>query len=170
MATLRFPPRPDARPLVRPDARPNARPNARGQVQPDSRRRRHLPLIGGINWWVIGAVAMVGLSAMLPVFQHSAATSEGFDVQRTAAKKAELNGEIRTLQQDVAQLSSLSRIERRAAEIGLGPGPKPIYISVDQAGPAPAKIPAEYLPVPVPHTDGPEPWWRSLLRGLRLPG
>lgn len=167
MATLRFPPRPDARPLVRPDARPQV------HSGPEQRRRRHIPVVGGvphINWWVIGAVAMVGMSAMLPVFQHSAATSEGFDVQKTEAAKAELNGEIRTLQQDVAQLTSLSRVERRAAEIGLGPGPKPIYINVEEAGPAPAKIPAEYLPVPVPHTDGPESWWRSLLHGLRLPG
>ena len=160
MATLRFPPRPQTRPQGRPDSHPQA----------DPRSRRRLPLVGRINWWVIGAVAMVGLSAMLPVLQHSTATSEGFNVQKTEAQKAALNGEIRTIQQDVAQLTSLSRIERRASEIGLGPGPKPIFITVDQAGPAPAKIPAQYLPVPVPHTDGPEPWWRSLLHGLRLPG
>jgi hypothetical protein len=132
----------------------------------------HLPLfgpLGRLNWWVIGAVVMVGISATLPVLQRSTATSEGFATQGTELEKASLNGEIRALEQEVSHLTSLPRIELRAAQIGLSPGPQPIYLTVTEPGPAPAKIPAEYLPVPVPQTDGPESWWRSILHWLPLP-
>ncbi|MBA4180063.1 MAG: hypothetical protein C0506_05685 [Anaerolinea sp.] len=132
---------------------------------------RRLPLpspIGKPNWWVLSAVAIAGLSAMLPVLQNSAATSRGFDIQDSQATQARLNGEISLLESDVARLTSLSRIDRRAKEIGLGPSDHPIYITVDEAGPQPAKIPSEYLPPVVPKTDAPASPWRSLIDWLSL--
>jgi hypothetical protein len=121
------------------------------------------------NWWVLGALALLGVSAMLPVLQNSAATSSGFKTQELRAEQAKLNGDIRTTEAEVAQLTSLTRIERRAGEIGLGPGTNPIFVNVDQPGPAPAKIPSEYLPAPTPSTSEPEPWWRSLFSRVPLP-
>lgn len=133
---------------------------------------RRIPLavpFGRINWLLMVAVAIVGLSAMLPVIQNSSATSAGFALQDLQARKAQLEGEIRLLESDVARLTSLPRIERRATDIGLSPGPAPYFVTVGEPGPAPAQLPAEYLPGPAREGDGPESWWRSLLRWLPLP-
>ena len=132
---------------------------------------RRLPLpspVGKPNWWVLSAAAIAGMSAMLPVLQNSSATSRGFDIQDSQATQARLNGEISLLESDVARLTSLSRIDRRAKEIGLGPADHPIYITIDEAGPQPAKIPSEYLPPATPKREAPDSWWRSLIDWLSL--
>ena len=132
---------------------------------------RRLPLpspVGKPNWWVLSAAAIAGMSAMLPVLQNSSATSRGFDIQHSQATQARLNGEISQLESDVARLTSLARIDRRAKEIGLGPADYPIYITIDEAGPQPAKIPSEYLPPATPKRAAPDSWWRSLIDWLSL--
>jgi len=132
-------------------------------------RRLPTPFAGAqINWWVMAAIAVFGIGAILPVLQNSSATTRGFDVQRLDADQAKLNGDIRLLESDVAELTSLTRIQSRAAELGLWPGIDPIFIRVDEPGPAPAKIPAEYLPGPVRSADEPDPWWRSLFSWVSL--
>lgn len=131
-----------------------------------------MPLPGSLGqgrWLLTGAIMLASASAMLPVLQNSSATSRGFRAQSLDAQTAELKGEMSELEAQVARLTSLERIQRRAQEIGLSPASNPIYVSVDVAGPAPAKIPAEYLPSPKPRAAGQEPWWRSLARWLPLP-
>ena len=120
------------------------------------------------NGWLVAAIALAAVSAVLPVLQNSSVTSRGFDMQALDAEKARLQGQISVLEADVARYTSLSRIERRAEEIGLVPAEGTIYVTVDEAGPAPAKIPAEFLPGPAPETDGPAPWWRSILGWVPL--
>lgn len=125
-----------------------------------------------VNGWVLAAVLLAAASAALPVLQSSSATSRGFDVQSLNARRASLQGEVSLIEADVARLTSLTRIERRAKEIGLIPaselGVEVYYVDVDVAGPAPAKIPAEYLPGPLVNREGPAPWWQSLLDWLPL--
>ena len=122
--------------------------------------------LGGINRWLVGAVFLAGVMALLPVMQNSWVTSQGFDLQAIEQQKAATRGQMSLIETDVARLTSLSRIERRATEMGLVPAFDPIYVSVDVAGPAPAKIPAEYLPGPAVQTSETAPWWRSLLQWL----
>lgn len=122
--------------------------------------------VGDINRWIVLAVFVVGISALLPVLQNSSVTSRGFDLQSIEQQKLAVLGEISLIETDVARLTSLPRIERRAGEIGLVPAFDPLYVSVDVAGPAPAKIPAEFLPGPVEQSSGSAPWWRSLLDWL----
>lgn len=131
--------------------------------------RRGVPFprpFGDINWWIVSAIVIVGISAMLPVLQNSTATSEGFNAQRSRTDETALQGQISVLEADVAQLTSLSRIERRAQEIGLHPTINPIYVHVDVAGPEPAKIPSSYLPPAVVKPPPPAPWWRSIVDWL----
>jgi hypothetical protein len=127
-----------------------------------------VPILGRPNWWVLGAAAIVAVSAMLPVVQNSSATSRGFELQALRAEQAVLRGELGQLESDVARLTSLYRIERRATEIGLIPATKPVYVTVTEAGPAPAQVPAEYLPAEAPETGKPESWWQSLFGWLPL--
>lgn len=132
-------------------------------------QRRSIPVpagIGGLNWWLVGALLVAGMAAMLPVIQNSTATSEGFDLQAYQAQEAELRSQITLLEADVARLTSLKRIERRALEIGLVEASDPIYVNVNEPGPAPAKLPAEYLPRPEPARPDPEPWWKPLVNWL----
>lgn len=118
------------------------------------------------NWWVVTAILLLGVSALLPVVQNSAATSQGFDIQAMRQREAALEGEISLLESDVARLTSLNRIERRAQEIGMVHAANPIFVSVNEPGPAPAKLPADYLPRPIPQQEGPAPWWKPLVSWL----
>jgi hypothetical protein len=132
-------------------------------------QRRGIPVpggIGSINWWLIGALLVASAAAMLPVIQNSSATSEGFDLQAYQAREAALRSDISLLEADVARLTSLKRIERRALEIGLVEAHDPIFVSVNEPGPAPAKLPAEFLPRPEPQRAEPDPWWKPLVNWL----
>jgi hypothetical protein len=137
---------------------------------PLGRPRHSLPLpvpgIGRLNLWLALAVAAAGISALLPVLQNSMATSRGFDIQATQRQEARLNGQISLLEGEVASLTSITRIERRAQEIGLLPVTDPIYVHVNEPGPAPAKLPSEYLPKDDAHPASPSPWWKSLVNWL----
>jgi len=123
---------------------------------------------GPINWWIVGALGVFAVGALLPVLQNSGATSRGFDVQRLQGDETRLNSDIRVVESEVASLTSLNRITQRAAEIGLGPAIAPYYVTVDEPGPSPAKVPSEYLPGPAPKGGQPDPWWRSLLSWVPL--
>ncbi|MGB4863912.1 MAG: hypothetical protein WBO97_15775 [Tepidiformaceae bacterium] len=137
---------------------------------PLGRPRHSLPLpvpgVGRLNLWLAVAVVVAGVSALLPVLQNSLATSRGFDIQATQRQETTLNGQISLLEGEVASLTSIARIERRAREIGLGPAADPIYVHVDEPGPAPAKLPSEYLPKSDTPPVSTAPWWKSLVNWL----
>lgn len=113
---------------------------------------------GVVNPWIIAGMAVLGVSAVLPVLQDSTATSRGFQIQDIQASNAKLESQISQGEADVASLTSLARIQRRATEIGLIPGQNPIYLTVNEPGPAPAKLPAEYLHGASPSQAGPDSW------------
>jgi hypothetical protein len=132
-------------------------------------QRRGVPVPGGlgaINWWLIGALLVASAAAMLPVVQNSSATSEGFDLQAYQRQEAALKANISLLEADVARLTSLKRIERRAREIGLVDATDPIFVHVNEPGPAPAKLPSEYLPRLEPQRGEPDSWWKPLVGWL----
>lgn len=122
-----------------------------------------------VNWALMAAVLFLLFAAILPVFQNSFATSQGFDIQASRRQQAALRAEISLLEADVARLTSQSRIERRAAEIGLVPAQQPIYVTIDEPGPAPAKLPSEYLPRPAEQPAPANSWWERMLSWLPWP-
>jgi len=131
--------------------------------------RRGMPLPGvpgKLQLWLVLAVGLAGAGALLPVVQNSIATSRGFDIQAAQRQETQLKGEISLLEADVAELTSLTRIERRAREIGLLPVPDPIYVNVNEPGPAPAKLPSEYLPREETRPVSSSPWWKPLVSWL----
>jgi hypothetical protein len=122
-----------------------------------------------LNWWLVSGVVLLGVGGTLPVLQNSASTARGFDIRALEAEQAALHTEISLLEGDVARLTTLERIERRAAQLGLGPASEPpIYVQIDVAGPEPAQIPFEYLPGTELEEPGPRPGWRSFLSKLRF--
>ena len=130
--------------------------------------RLRLGLPWRVNGWILAGVLIAVTGALLPILQNSAVTTRGLDVQALEAEKARIEAEMSIMEAEVGRLTSLERIERRAQEIGLGPGPEPEYVSIPEAGPAPAKIPAEFLPRQPEPASEPAPWWRSLLEAIPL--
>jgi len=47
-----------------------------------------------INTWVLAGMAVLGISAVLPVLQDSTATSRGFQIQALQASNAKLESQI----------------------------------------------------------------------------
>lgn len=128
-----------------------------------------LPGSGWLNRWVVGAVAVLGLAGVLPVLQNSVVTSRGFTVQRIDTEQAQVQREISVLQSEVAALTSLQRVLARAEALGFAaPIEAPIYVAIDEPGPAPVRIPSEYLPAPVRSHGGDVPWWQTVLSWVGL--
>lgn len=133
-----------------------------------ARRGILIPTPGGgrLSFGLAGAMVLAAAGALAPVLSNSLATSRGFDLQASQRQETQLNGEIGVLESDVASLTSLQRIERRAREIGLGPVDDPIYVTVTEPGPAPAKLPSEYLPRAETPRSKPSPWWKPFVSWL----
>jgi len=143
---------------------------ARGRARPAGRAGLRVGNpFGQFNWWVLAGIAIVGLAALLPVIQSSMVTSEGFSMQRSQEQEATLNGQISILESDIGRMTSLDRIDQRAQELGLQPSTDPDFIHVTVPGPAPAKLPASYLPAQASAQQQPESWWQSLFDWLPLP-
>jgi hypothetical protein len=131
--------------------------------------RRGLPIPtprGNLNLGLGAAVVLAAFCSLLPVLQNSTATSRGFDIQASERREAELRGQIGLLESEVASLTSITRIERRAREIGLLPVTDPIFLTVNEPGPAPAKLPSEYLPRTETRKGESAPFWKSLVSWL----
>jgi cell division protein FtsL len=133
----------------------------------NARRGLPIPVTGvRLNLWLILAIILASVGALLPVLENSLATSSGFDLQASQRQETDINGQVSVLESEVASLTSLARIQRRATEIGLGPVQDPIYVTVNEPGPAPAKLPSEYLPRVQAKPVSPSPWWKPLVDWL----
>ncbi len=132
--------------------------------------RPPLPFPGvRLNWWIVWGVAVLGIGGTLPVLQNSATTSRGFEIRDLQAEQAQLRTDISLLEGDVARLTSLERVERRANELGMAPSAEaPLFVTVDTPGPSPARIPSEYLPSPEATSLVADPWWRAVLSWLSI--
>ena len=84
-----------------------------------------------LRWGLIVSIALLALSALIPVLQASLITTQGHDLQLLKQNRTRLTSEIRLLESELAGLNSLERIERRAREIGLiDPDTPPIFIQI----------------------------------------
>lgn len=116
------------------------------------------------------ALATLVLASLWQVLQTSDATTTGFEIQRLERQREALQAEVHGLEADVAELSSLERIDREARErLGLVPPAQTVYLDVGRPVPERQGIPTRYQPAPVgdlPGETAREPWWRGALRAL----
>ena len=116
-----------------------------------------------LRWGLIVSIALLAISAIIPVLQASLITTQGHDLQLLKQNRTQLTSEIRLLESEVAGLNSLERIERRAREIGLvDPDTPPIFIQISSYLISATKT-AEELPGEEKSNSIPIPWWKSLL-------
>ena len=103
------------------------------------------------------AALAIGVAALLPLIQSSSATSTAGEVRTLESERTDRRARLRALELEVAQMGSLSRIEREAGErFGMGPAKQQHYIAIDAPAPEPRKIPSRYLPEQVePPSDSP---------------
>lgn len=110
-------------------------------------RSRGLPLPRlGVSGWVIAGAIIVSAGALAPVIQNSIMTTQGRTIEVLQHEQKALHVEMRQLEAEIARLTSIERVARRAGEIGLVPNAQAIYVTIGETGPEPPKIPAEHLP------------------------
>ena len=116
-----------------------------------------------LRWGLIVSIALLALSALIPVLQASLITTQGHDLQLLKQNRTRLTSEIRLLESELAGLNSLESIERRAREIGLTePDTPPIFIQISSNLTSVTKTP-EGLPGQERSDSNPTLWWRSIL-------
>ena len=117
-----------------------------------------------LRWGLIVSIALLALSALIPVLQASLITTQGHDLQLLKQNRTRLTSEIRLLESELAGLNSLERIERRAREIGLiDPDTPPILIQISNNLTSVTKT-TEGLPGKEISDSNPTLWWRSIFK------
>ena len=117
-----------------------------------------------LRWGLIVSIALLALSALIPVLQASLITTQGHDLQLLKQNRTRLTSEIRLLESELAGLNSLERIERRAREIGLiDPDTPPIFIQISNNLTSVTKT-TEGLPGKEISDSKPSLWLRSIFK------
>jgi cell division protein FtsL len=117
------------------------------------------------------AAVTVGLAALLALMQSSDATTTSARVQRLQDQLADWEARTQELQVEVATLGGLERIEREATErLKMVPATETIYVTVDEPGPEPARLPSRFLPPSQARpTPGGDTLWDKIFGWLPWP-
>ena len=117
------------------------------------------------------AAVGVGLAALLALIQSSDATTTSARVQRLEDQLTDWEARTQELQVEVATLGGLERIEREARErLKMVTPEDTIYVTIDEPGPEPARLPSRFLPPPQPSgTSGGDSLWEKLFGWLPWP-
>ena len=112
--------------------------------------------------------AIIAVVAVLQVMQTSRATTANFKIEELQQQKLELETSVSQLEVQVAQLSSLARIQQEAKRLGLGPPASREVVEVSVPGPSgnSAQIPARILQLEPQDTQTGQQssWWDDLLK------
>jgi cell division protein FtsL len=118
---------------------------------------------------IAAGVALLGI-AVLQVVQTSEATTSSFAIQRLEQERLELEASVRQIEAEVASLSSLSRIEREAARLGLGPAQayRTVYVDAVWQGADEVGLPSRFAPEDenAEQEGKGSAWWQDLLKAL----
>lgn len=93
----------------------------------------------------VATALLTAVAITLPVVTASSTTATGFEAEQLRGKRETLQARINQIEGEIGALTSLGRVAERAAALGFGPGPEPLYVSIDVPGPAAPKLPAEYF-------------------------
>ncbi|MEX2247162.1 MAG: hypothetical protein WEC75_10795 [Dehalococcoidia bacterium] len=116
-----------------------------------------------------GAIVLVVAAAVLQVYQLTRTTSTGYDIDALEQLRAARQAQQHRLEADVAQLSSLGRVDWEArTRLGLQPAQRQLYIGVNQPVPERQTLPARYLPSPMPAPPLDDPDDRLWKQAVRL--
>lgn len=114
------------------------------------------------------AIALVVVAAGFQVNQFSRLTSTGYAINELNRQRAERQAENHAIEAEVAQLSSLARVDWEArTRLRLEPARQKLYLTVNHAAPDRQTLPTRFLPA-APAAAGPpdEPMWKRVLKSL----
>jgi hypothetical protein len=101
--------------------------------------------------WIVGALAVLAAGALAQVHQFSTLTSTGYEIEQLEHLRTEKLAANHELEAEVAQLSSLARVDWEArVRLGMQPATRRFYIEVNQAPPEQQRIPTRFLPDAAP--------------------
>ncbi len=107
---------------------------------------RNVPKPGGARGWLIGAVALVIVIALVQVNQFSRLTSTGYEIESLRRERDTKAAENHKLEAEVGRLSSLARVDMEArTRLKMEPAQRRLYISVNQPVPERRALPTRYL-------------------------
>jgi cell division protein FtsL len=122
---------------------------------------------------VAGAVVLIVAAAALQVNQFSHAASTGYTIDQLTQERAAKQAENHDLEAEVAQLSSLSRVESEArGRLGLVPATRKVYVTVNQPVPNGQSLPLRFqlqalaAAAASPAPPAAPPLWKRLLHLL----
>lgn len=122
-----------------------------------------LPRRISAKYVLVAAGVLAMLFALLQVNQFSKLTSTGYEIDQLNRARAAKQSENHALEAEVAQLTSLSRIDREARErLGLVPPARTQYLTVHGAQPVTRpSAPRLSAQPPAAHAPDPRtPWWK----------
>lgn len=107
---------------------------------------RNVPRPGGAKGWLIGAIALVIVIALVQVNQFSRLTSTGYEIESLRRERDTKAAQNHELEAEVGQLSSLARVDIEArTRLRMEPAKRRLYISVNQPAPDRRALPTRYL-------------------------
>jgi cell division protein FtsL len=103
-----------------------------------------------------GAIALIVVLALLQVNQFSRLTSTGYQIDELNTQRAAREAENHDLAAQVAQLSSLARVDWEArVRLHMEPAQQTLYVAVNQPVPQQQLLPTRYLPPQGPPAAAP---------------
>jgi cell division protein FtsL len=117
---------------------------------------------------VAGAIGLVVVAAGFQVNQFSRLTSTGYEIDALNQQRAEKQAENHAIEAEVAQLSSLARVDWEArTRLHLEPAQQTLYLTVNHDVPDRQTLPTRFLPAePATPGQADEPMWKRLLKSL----
>ncbi len=117
---------------------------------------------------LLGAIALVVIAAGFQVNQFSRLTSTGYQINGLNRQRAERQAANHALEAEVAQLSSLARVDWEArTRLHLEPAQQKLYITVNHDVPGRQTLPTRFLPSEPPDAgQAADPVWKRLLKLL----
>jgi cell division protein FtsL len=125
---------------------------------------RPFPHVTGVRPVILGAFLAVAAVGLLQVAQTSSATTTGYNLQRLEQTRATKQAQVHQLEAEVAQLTSMDRIEKEAAgRLGMVPAENVISLEVHKQPPAQQLVPRRFLQNDGATATSAQPWWRKVL-------
>jgi cell division protein FtsL len=117
---------------------------------------------------LVAAIALVVIAAGFQVNQFSRLTSTGYQINELNRQRAERQAENHAIEAEVAQLSSLARVDWEArTRLHLEPAQQTLYLTVNHDVPGRQTLPTRFLPAePALPDQVDEPMWKRLLKSL----
>jgi cell division protein FtsB len=117
---------------------------------------------------LVAACGLLILAAGFQVNRYSRVTTTGYELNDLNRVRAQMQAENHEIEAEVAQLSSLARVDWEArTRLQMVPATKTLYIEVNHPVPVDQAIPTRFLPAESPDLfTEQEPLWRRLLRLL----